>query len=259
MLVLAAVASVPAALTALWVQLVLLESDAFVDLSDEMLDEEDVRFAVRETIADEIETTVPEFRIFGLRPLVGAALEAAFDTAAFRALFAQSVASAHQQLADGEDEVEVRLDDVVPLVVERLRPASPELADALLARGSGIAVTLIQREEQPVLWSAFQGIRAGSFIVLAAAVGLAGASLVVSPARAQTLAFLGIAGAAAAAMVLLVAPLATAPFTDHDPVIGPGVDAAWGVVVTSADPIILAVAVVLGAAGMTGLILSLRR
>ena len=254
-----AVALVPVVVTALWVHLVLLDGDAFVDLTGDILDEDAVRFAVRETLADEIEVAVPEVREFGLRPFVVVALDATMETGAFRHLFANSVASAHRQLADGEDEIAVRLDDVYPLVAQRLRPVAPAIADNLAARESGVAVTLVERTEQPLLWSAFQWIRAGSVAVVVGFVVLMGLAVAVAPARAQALGLLGLGGAAVAVVTMALAPQASAPFTRHDPVIGPGVDAAWGVVATTVMPIALVLAIALAIIGLAGLTLSLRR
>lgn len=244
--------AVPMVIGALWVQMVLLDSTAFVEMSDDMLEEKDVRAAVSETIVSEVEANFPEIDQPGVRPLLTRAVAAAIDTAAFRQIFGNAVFSTHQQLANGEPEVTLGLGDVLPLVAREL-PAIPLIQEQLAARSLPITVTIAERETRPELWILFRVVRDGSIAIL---VGFLAATLaigVISPTRGTSLALLGFCGAALAVLTVVIAPTASSPITaGYEPVLAAGIDSAWGVVARSVYPIGIGVVVLLLALGVTG-------
>ena len=258
LLVLGAILSVPLVIAAAWVQLVLLDSDAFADMTDDMLAREEVRMALREEIANEVQTRIPEARQPGGRFVITRAAETALDTGTFRAVFREAVRSSHDQLARGEPQLTLQLGDVLPIVIDQLPAGVPGLESALAGRSLPIQVTLVERDNRPELWAAFELVRDGSVIVLIGAVVLAAVAVGFARDRGQALAFTGFGGAAMAVGTVLFVPYASRPVTaGQEQVLRSGVDAAWEVLASTAQIIGLSMAGALAAAGIAGVLIFL--
>lgn len=241
LLAVAFVVAVPALVAALWVQFFLLDADTFADMSDDMLAKEEVRRAVTDAILDEVEASVPGAEQPEVRSAISGAVSAALDTPAFREAFRAAVASAHEQLADGESAIRLRLENVLPVVAGQLPVSAALLEQQLASYNLPVEVTLVQREDRPELWTAFQAVRGGSEAVLVGFLVVAATVVTMSPARGQSLAVMGVGGAAFAGGTVFLAPDLSRPLSrEREPVLGAGIDAAWETVASGVQGVGLA-------------------
>ncbi|MDZ7726933.1 MAG: hypothetical protein U5Q44_01350 [Dehalococcoidia bacterium] len=222
------VVAVPVLVAALWVQFFLLDTDTFADMSDDMLAKQEVRLAVSDAILDQVQASFPGDQQAEVRSAISRAVSAALDTPAFREAFRAAVAGAHEQLADGDSAIRLELENALPVVAAQLPVSVAFLEQQLASYNVPVEITLVQREDRPELWTAFQAVRGGSEAVLAGFLVVAATVVTISPARGQSLAVMGVGGAAFAGGTVFLAPDLSRPLSrEREPVLRAGIDAAW--------------------------------
>jgi len=169
-LTLAAILLVPFADLAVWVQRELVGTTSFVRLGEQTIDRAEVRDALSERLVSDLSGPVPGVagREQALQPVISAALA----SPAARPALDTVLANTHDQLRNGHDPLQLDVNPVLPAVRAQL-PAS---VAARLPPGLAIApVTVLRRQDAPVVWEAVQVMQGSALVVpllaLAAFVG----------------------------------------------------------------------------------------
>jgi hypothetical protein len=248
---------VPLADLGVWVRRVVLDTDEFTALADDLLARKAVRDGLAAEIVEQLEQAQPAIgRIrVSLRPLVSEALA----TPAFGELFAEEIAGVHDQLVDGADQLSLDLDPALVLVTEQVRRVAPEVA-AVIPSGAALGdIVLVRRSQAPYLWAGVEAARWGSLAAIVVAFGLL--ALGVALARRWPLA-LGVAGVGVLVGSLLFLALVAAAEAYVTRWVGVAVDraafrASWDVFERSLMVQTLLVALVGVAAAAAGFLIEL--
>src|SRR5262245_55322103 len=86
----------PLAILGLWTQVVLLDTNRFVNLSDDLLDRQDVRDALGAEIAKQIVDEVPQASV--VQGQLASGITTIAGTEEFHVVFRQAMAELHDQL-----------------------------------------------------------------------------------------------------------------------------------------------------------------
>jgi hypothetical protein len=196
---------VPLANVGIWVQRVVLDTDEFTALADDLLKRDEVRVALAREIVDEMERARPEVSLAApvLRPLVGDVL----GSRPFLRVFTASVAELHRELVDDGDVLSLDLDAALALITAEVQRVQPDLAGLIPTEPQFGEIELVRRDQAPYVWTAVATTRWVSALSIAAAIALLG--LGVTFARRHGVA-LGVAGIGVALASLLLVGLVTA-------------------------------------------------
>lgn len=105
----------------------LFDADRFAERAASALDEEEVRAAASNRLADEVVAVAPD--LIGARPLLEGALDGIVGSPPFQQLFRGAVADLHRTAFEAErDSVALKVSDAGVLVIEALQSLAPEIA-----------------------------------------------------------------------------------------------------------------------------------
>jgi hypothetical protein len=189
---------VPLADVGVWTWRELLPRDHFVALSNKVLDEDEVRVALAQRIAQEIDARADLSRRG--RRIVEPAVEHGLNTQPARVIFDRAVGDVHDQLERGDDRLVLRFDALLPLVSNAVARADPDVAADLPDHLPEI--TIITQDDVPTFFRAVKLVRRASLVFPIVCVALLAAAIVLSNRRALALAVFG-AAIAVISLVLL--------------------------------------------------------
>jgi hypothetical protein len=193
---------VPLANLGVWTQREVLSTDAFSSLSNEVLQEQAVRDALANRIADELVKKVPELGLG--RFLLVPALSQAIATPEFQQIFEGAVSDMHAQLERGDDQLTLNLDAILPLVKQLVAKVDSGLAARIPTQTGLAAITVVKKDNVPQLWLGLDITRGASWAFPIAALVLLGLGIAVATNRGLALLLAGL-GLAAIALFMVVA------------------------------------------------------
>jgi len=162
----------------LWTQRQLVPTDAFIDLTTDVLGEPDVQQALAERLTEELVAREPRLGVS--QGLLTPAIRRAIDTHAFESVLRFSVGGMHAQLRRGDDQLSLDFDAVLPIVQTQVEAINPDVASQIPTAAELPSIVVIERDEAPQVWEGVQLARRASWVfpavtllVLAAAVALA--------------------------------------------------------------------------------------
>jgi hypothetical protein len=196
---------VPFASFGLWVQLVILRTSEFTALADDLLEQEEVRAALADEIADQAEAVEPQLAQGG--GLLRSGIEASMRTAAFERIFRTAVSDLHAQLVDGGDELTLDLDPSLQIVREEVNNFSPGLGDQIPADEIG-TIVLVTRDQAPYIWWGVEAMRIGSIVAVIGVIGCFAFAIGIADRRWLALGVSGIGIVVATLVVLGTSALA---------------------------------------------------
>lgn len=170
---------VPLGVIGVWMERRVLPSDAFADLALEVLREEPVTEAFANRFLDELEQRVPQLSAgrFVLEP----AVKQAIGTSQFETVFGLSVRDMHEQLIQGDNELTLNLDAMLPIVRDLVAQVSSDVADQIPSSVGLSAITVVREDQVPQLWLGVKVTRQAAWIFpLLMLVAFVGAVLVAS-------------------------------------------------------------------------------
>jgi hypothetical protein len=212
---------VPFASQGVWVERELLSTRAFTTLSTDVLEQDAVRDALANRIADELEKRVSQVSLvrFALVP----ALRDALDTEQFRTIFEQAVGDLHSQLERGDDELTLDLDAMLPLVRELVAEVPLVGGDVASAIPDGVlpAFTVVTKENVPQLWVGVEATQEAWWLFPVLSLAFLGAGVAVARRRALAVVVVGLGIAVIAVVLVLALRLGRDPLSE---VAGPTVE-----------------------------------
>jgi hypothetical protein len=137
----------PLAIIGAWTQLVLLNTDRFVDLADDLLEREDVRDAIGAKVAQQIVAQEPLAAPF--EDTIADAVSDVAATEVFLESFRVSLADLHDQLEAEDDSLVLDLSAVIEPVRDDIAAVVPGVQ---IPGGVG-SFTIASRDAQPILWN----------------------------------------------------------------------------------------------------------
>jgi hypothetical protein len=250
---------VPLAGLGFWTQRVVLDTDEYTALSDDLLEREEVRDALAFEIVQEAERTRPGIRQSGvpIAPLVSDAL----GTLEFRGLFRDANGRVHDQLVDGEDALSLDLDPALGVVTEEVRQVAPDVADQFPSPEEFGEIVLVRRRQAPYLWIGAEAARWGSLAAIVLSLGLLALAVALARRRALTLGVAGVGVVTVSALFLLLvtgAQAYAARWIAED-VDRAGFNATWDVIESSLLVQTLLIALIGVAAAAAGFLVELAR
>lgn len=250
---------VPLAGLGIWTQRVVLDTDEFTALSDDLLEREDVRDALAFEIVQEVERTRPGATRSGVP--VEALISDALATPEFRELFRDANGQVHDQLVDGEDALALDLDPALVIVTEQVRQVAPDVADQFPSPAEFGEIVLMERGQAPYVWIGAEAARWGSLIAIILSLGMLALAVALADRRGLTL---GIAGTGVVVASVLFALLVTGAQAYAARWVPEGADrggfnATWDVIESSLLVQTLLVALVGVAAAAAGFLIELAR
>jgi len=249
---------VPLAGLGVWTQRVVLDTDEFTALSDDLLERDEVRDALAFEIVQEVERTRPGFSQSGVP--VEALISDALATPEFRGLFREANRRVHDQLVDGEDALTLDLDPALTLVAERVGEVAPEVADQFPSTEEFGEIVLVQRGQAPYVWIGAEAARWGSLIAIILSFGMLALAIALAERRGFTLGIAGVGVVVASVVFALLVTGAQAYASRWVPegADRAGFDATWDVIESSLLVQTLLVALV-GVAAAAGFLIELAR
>jgi len=250
---------VPLADLGFWTQRIVLDTDEFTALSDDLLEREEVRDALAFGIVQEVERTRPGVGQSGVP--VEALISDALGTPEFRGLFRDANRRVHDQLADGEDALSLDLDPALALATEQVAQVAPAVAAQFPSAEEFGEIVLIERGQAPYVWAGATAARWGSLVAIALAIGLLGLAVVLAQRRGLTLGIAGV-GVVLASMLLVLLVTAAQAYTARwvpNAINRAGFNATWDVIESSLLVQTLLIALVGVAAAAAGFLLELAR
>jgi hypothetical protein len=194
---------VPVADVGIWTQRVVLDTDQFTSLSDNLLRRDDVRGALATAVLEELEQSQPQIR--PVRGVLEPAVRDLMATQQFAQIFHDEIERLHGQLVNDGDRLSLNFDPALALITDRISAVDPGAA-ALVPSGDAFGeVVLVQRDQAPYLWGGVEVARWVSIIAIAAMIVLLGLGVALArrPALALGAAGLGVALASVAVAVIL--------------------------------------------------------
>ena len=169
---------VPFADLGLWVQRELVGTSSFVRLGEDVLSQAPVRAALAQRIVAEMEQRVPALTVQDstLRSIVGQALADPL----LRPAFDNALASTHDQLRNGHDPLELDLNPLLPVVRQQLPTA---LASRVSLNATLTPVTVLRRNDAPVLWEGVQLVQGSALAVSVLTLALLAAAVLAARRR----------------------------------------------------------------------------
>jgi hypothetical protein len=257
LLVAAGLLLLPLADVAVWTQRSLLSTSGFTDLATDVLHEPAVRQALAERVADELQQRDSDLRA-GRRVVVAAVREVAASQS-FESVFRATTGSMHSQLERGDDQLSLNLDAALPEIRDRVARVDPTLAELVPEEGDLPSITVLERDEVPVLWEAVQIVRPAALAFPLVVIALFALAVVAARRRGVMLAVIGIGTIVVAVLIAAALRFGQDPLSD---VVGSQVnidafDAGYDVVVGSLirqTVVIGGLGALLGAAGLASVI-----
>jgi len=250
---------VPLAGLGFWTQRVVLDTDEFTALSDDLLEREEVREALAFGIVQEVERTRPGVGQSGVP--VEALISDALGTPEFRGVFRDANRRVHDQLVDGEDALSLDLDPALALATEQVAQVAPDVAAQFPSAEEFGEIVLIERGQAPYVWAGATAARWGSLVAIALAIGLLGLAVVLAERRGLTLGIAGV-GVVLASMLFALVVTAAQAYTARwvpNAINRAGFNATWDVIESSLLVQTLLVALVGVAAAAAGFLIELAR
>jgi hypothetical protein len=178
LLLVVGVVLVPLADLGLWTQRQLVPTDAFVDLTIDVLGEPEVQQALADRLTEELVAREP--RLGSSQALLNPAIRRAIDTQAFDSVLRFSIGGMHAQLQRGDDRLSLDFDPALPVVRTQVAAVSEDVAAQIPSADQLPSIVVIERDQAPQLWEGVQVARRASWaapaialVVLVAAVALA--------------------------------------------------------------------------------------
>lgn len=248
---------VPLADLGAWTQRTIVSTDGFTDLATDVLRERDVRQALADRLADELERREPRLRTG--RPVLVAGVRAASGTALFEQVFRTAVGGMHEQLRRGDDELSLDLDPALPVVRTQVALVDAQLADLIPDAADLPAITVVTRQEAPQVWDVVKLVRRAALAFPLFALAFLVAAVVMARRRGVMLAVVGVGIVVMAVLIIAALQLGQDPLSD---VAGSQVsieafDAGYGVVAGSIvrqTVLFAALGALAGAGGLAGII-----
>lgn len=161
-----------------WVQRELVGTSSFVRLGEDVVQQSAVRTALAQRIVAEMEQRVPALAAqdAAVRSIVDQVLRAP----QVRSALDNALASTHDQLRNGHDPLELDLNPILPLVRQTL-PA--RLAASVPVSATLTPVTVLRRQDAPVVWEAVQLVQDTAVVIPLLALGALVAAIVVARRR----------------------------------------------------------------------------
>src|SRR6185436_5299153 len=161
LLLVVAVLLLPLADIGIWVQRQLVPTDAFLDVTTEVLGEPEVQQALAERITEELVAREP--RLGSNQGILTPAIRQAVDSAAFDQVLRASLGTMHEQLTGGEDVLALDLDSALPVVRSQVEGVNASVAQQIPTDLAPI--TVLERDEAPALWKAVELTRQASWLL----------------------------------------------------------------------------------------------
>ena len=180
---------VPLADVGLWAQRRLLPTEAFTDLSVDVLHQPEVGDALAARLAEEIDTLVA--LTSDTSAIVESAVVSAVATAEFEQVFRIAVGSMHEQLERGDDELTLDFDPALPAIKVAVARFDQTAADQIPDAGIP-AITVLRESEVPVVWRAVDVARRAAIVFPVAALVVLGVAVLMSWRRGQLVIAIGV-------------------------------------------------------------------
>lgn len=221
----------PLAILGLWTQLVLLDTDRFVSLSDDLLDRQDVRAALGAEIAQQIVAEVPPAG--AVEGTLADGITAITGTDEFHFVFRAAMTDLHDQLERGDDTLVLDLSPTLEVIRSEIGRISPEVA-GFVPNTIG-DITIVSRDDQPILWNLVQLADNLSIVAIIGTIIAFGLVVAFAENRWRMLGVSGSIVVAWALLLIIVLPLIRNGVTDQipDDTIRSGARGAWVVVTRS--------------------------
>ena len=219
----------PLAIIGAWTQLVLLNTDRFVDLADDLLEREDVRDAIGAEIANQIVDEQPLAAPF--EGTIASTVSDVADTEVFLQSFRISLGDLHAQLERGDDTLILDLGAVVEPIRDDIAAAVPGVQ---IPSDIG-SFTIASRDSQPIIWTI---VELADNLSIAAIVGVIvsfGLAVALADSRWRMLGISGVIIVLWSLFLVLGLPLIRNGITNQipDDAIRAGARGAWTVVTRS--------------------------
>lgn len=203
---------VPLADLGVWTQRTIVSTPGFTDLATDVLRERDVRQALAERLADELQSREP--RLGAGRSVLVAGVRAASGTALFEQVFRRAVGGMHEQLRRGDDELSLNLEPALPVVRTQVALVDARLADLIPDAGDLPAITVVTRQEAPQVWDVVKLVRRAALAFPLVALAVLIAAIVMARRRGVMLAVGGVGVVVMAVVVIAVLQLGQEPLSD---------------------------------------------
>ena len=171
--VVVAIVLVPFADLGVWVQRELVGTASFVNLGEQVLQQQSVRDALARQIVSDAASKAPAVaaQAQAAEPVVAAVLA----EPSLRPALDQVLANTHDQLRNGHDPLQLDLSPLLPTLHEQLPPF---LASRLPSQLALQPVTVLRRSDAPVVWDGVQLVQEIAIVLpIALLVALGGALL----------------------------------------------------------------------------------
>jgi hypothetical protein len=201
---------VPLADLGVWAQRELLPTAAFTDLSTDVLREPDVRDALAQRLTDELIKQQPALLL--AENLLRTGVVEVIGTDQFEQVFRASVADMHAQVERGDDQLQLNLDAVLPVVRAQVANLDETLADQVPTHGIP-PITVVTRDDVPELWAGVQTGRRASWAFPILTLVLLAAAVLVAERRAVMLVVVGVGLAVVSIALVLVIRLGRDPLS----------------------------------------------
>lgn len=210
---------VPFADLGIWTRRQILPTDSFTDLATEVVQQDAVQAALTSRLVDEIVARESRLGVarFVLEPAVGQAL----DTPQFESIFRVSVASTHDQLERGDDQLSLDLNQVLPIVRDLVAQVDSGVARRIPDSLGLPSITFLREEEVPELWFGVEVTREASWVFPVLMVITLGAAVAVAKQRALAVVIAGFGVAFVCLLIVLALRVGRDMLSD---VVGPTID-----------------------------------
>jgi hypothetical protein len=220
-LVLVGLILVPFATVGIWTERKLLDTEAFTDLAAEVLHQEPVRDALAKRLVDELVNRQPRLALG--RIVLEPAMRQVLGTSQFEQIFRLAVSDMHAQLERGDDQLQLNLDAMLPILRGLVAEVSSGLANQIPDSAGLPSITVVRKEQVPQVWFGVQVTREASWVFPLLMLLAFATAIAIARQHARTLVVVGF-GLAVVCLLLALA-LGTGRDMVSD-VAGPEVDVA---------------------------------
>jgi hypothetical protein len=202
-----------------------------VNLSDDLLDRQDVRAALGTEMAQQIVIEVPAAGV--VEGSLADGITAIAGTDEFRFVFRAAMTDLHDQLEEGDDTLVLDLTPTLEVIRSEIARISPEVA-GFVPNDVG-DITIVSRDDQPVLWNVVQLADDLSIVAIIGTIVAFGLVVAFAENRWRMLGVSGSIIVAWALLLIIVLPLIRNGVTDQipDDTVRAGARGAWVVVTRS--------------------------
>jgi hypothetical protein len=168
----------PFALVGVWVQRVVLDRDAFVDLSGDLLDEPAIRLALADSLTDELVDAgaLPQ----NLQEPVDPVVAQLFTTPAVAGGFEVAMGQLYDQLDAGDETLVLDLSPALAAGTAELAAIDPRLAAAIPDGAVLPPIVVAQRDDVPLVWDMVDVARRIAVLAPIAVLALLGTAVAVA-------------------------------------------------------------------------------